>query len=199
MLPTEQDIQIIRGVTWNPVLQWLSETPTHKVISNVAIGLPTLVTATAHGITGSNRVPVWITDVQGPRGLNTDDYTCAEPRWAIVVDSDTLAVEFDSASLSAYTKGGVLTYRAPIDLTGWSASQKLYDAIGSSNVLNELNTSNGGITLGADGTITLVLAAEASAAMALTSGWYKLELTDPNGVVTRVAEGNASIADTALG
>lgn len=195
MLPIPYDIEILRGVTWNPVLQWLSEASVHKPISGVVLGLPTTVTAVAHGLTSNNRAPVWITDVDGPDSLNTGNGGSAKPRWATVVDADTISIDFDSASFAAYRSGGVLTYQPPVDLTGWTASQKIYDAVGG-NLLYELNTKNGGIMLGADGTISRVLTADASAALALVDGWYKLELTDTNGVVTRVVEGAARIADS---
>lgn len=195
MFPINRDIQIIQGATWNPVLSWLSADPTHKIITNVAIGLPTIVTATAHGLTGTARIPVWITNAQGPRGLNTDDYRRSCPRWATMVDADTLAIDFDSGALSPYVAGGVLTYYAPIDLSAWSAVQTLFDAPGATVPVNTIdNASNGGITLGSDGTIKRVLSAAQTAALASMNGWYRLDLTDPNGIVTRFAEGAATVA-----
>lgn len=194
MRPIHEDIVIAQGATWDPVLQWLSETPTHKTISDVTIGLPTLLTVTSHGITGTARVPVWITNVQGPRALNTDGYcAAAQPRWATVVDADTLAVEFDSGSLSDYVRGGVLTYRAPVDLTGWSAEDQMRASVQATDKLFDLTTDNGGITLGSDGTIKRLLSATATAALALVEGIHILELTDSNGTVYRFAEGRACV------
>lgn len=195
MLPIEEDIEILQGVTWADALRWLSEALVHKPITAVAIGLPTVVTAAGHGLpVGDAQQPVWITDVQGPRSLNTDSYKCAEPRWATVVDVDTLNIDFDSASLSAYSKGGVLTYRNPVDLTGWSASMKLYAVLGDAAPLLTLDTgSNGGLTLDAQGNITRTVTAEQSAALGLMNGWYKLDLTDATGAVTRLAEGAAAV------
>lgn len=196
MLPIQQPIQILRGVTWSDPLQWLGENQVHKPISAVAIGLPTLVTATGHGITGTNRFPVWITGVQGPRALNTDDFTCVDPRWATVVDADTLAVEFDSARLGTYVSGGVLSYNPPVDLTGYHASLQIFNAIGDTTPLLTLDDqTNGGITLDTLGNIVRTITAEQSAALGLVNGWYKLELTDSAGTVTRVAEGPAAVAD----
>lgn len=201
MLPIQQDIQILRGVTWNSVLQWLQESQIHKPITAVAIGLPTLVTATAHGITGTNRFPVWITDVQGPRALNTDGYQCADPRWVTVVDADTLAVDFDTGSQNAYVAGGVLSYRPPVDLTDFTAaSMQIFGALGDADPLLTLDIgTNGGITLDALGNISRTINAEQSAALGLLNGWYKLELTDADGAVTRMVEGAVSAADAASG
>jgi len=194
MLPIQSDIQILQGADWQPVLQWLSEDPVHKLITGVEIGLPTILTVPAHGFTVNARMPVWITNVQGPRALNTDGYTDAEPRWATVIDADTLAVDFDSGSLQAYQRGGVLTTRPAVDLIGWSGKQEIRPDINSDVVLNSLTTENGGITLGADGTITRHITAAQSTAMGPLQGVYILELTDPSGVVTRFAQGTACVA-----
>lgn len=194
MLPTEQDIAILLGVTWSTATRWLTEDMVHKPISAVAIGLPTLVTATAHGLSNTQQQPVWITGVNGPRGLNTDDYKCAQPRWADVVDANTLAVDFDSSALSAYTSGGTLTYRVPMDLTGWTGALSIYANCGDATPLLVIdNGSKGGVTLDAQGNITTTISAEQSTALGLLNGWYKLELTDAAGNVTRVAEGAARV------
>lgn len=194
MLPTEQDIEILLGVTWSTVTRWLTDSMVHKPISAVAIGLPTNVTATAHGLDNSQQQPVWITGVNGPRALNTDDYKYAEPRWVDVVDADTLAVDFDSSGLSAYTNGGTLTYRVPMDLTGWSGALSIYGNVGDATPLLVIDTSsNGGVTLDAHGNITTTITAEQSTALGLLNGWYKLELTDAAGNVTRVLEGAAAV------
>lgn len=194
MKPITEDIVIYQGADWEPVLQWLSETPTHKVISDVAIGLPTVVTATAHGITGTDRVPVWITNVQGPRALNTNGYAGAPPLWATVVDVDTLAVDFDSGALSKYVKGGVLTYRAPVDLTGWSAREEMRTSLTADTTEVVLTTDDGGVTLSADGKIQRFVTAAASDALTPFRGVHILELTDTDGRVRRFAEGTVCVS-----
>lgn len=194
MKPITEDITVFQGATWNPVLQWLSETPTHKLVSNVAVGLPTIVTALAHGITGTARVPVWITNVQGPRSLNTKGYTDTAPLWATVVDADTLAIDFDSGSLAPYAGGGVLTYRAPVDLTGWTATDDWRATYQSATSIAVLSTSAGSVVLGADGTIKRTLASTATSAMTAFTGVHILELTDPSGNVTRFAQGNVCVS-----
>ena len=192
MKPICENIVIYQGADWRPVLQWLSETPTHKLITGVQVGLPTLLTVPGHGITGTDRVPVWITNVQGPRALNTDDYTAACPRWATVVDAETLAVDFDSGALNAYVKGGVLTYRQPVDLTGWTAREEIRASIDAPTPLKVL-TTGAGITLGADGSIRRVLSATDTTALPLNARVHMLELTDPAGVVTRFAQGDVTV------
>jgi hypothetical protein len=194
MKPICEDIVIYQGATWNPILQWLQEAPVQKPITGVTLGLPTQVVASAHGITGTARVPVWITGVDGTRGLNTTGYRPEDaPLWATVVDADTLAVDFDSSQLRKYASGGVLTYYPPVDLSTYTAREEIRDSIAATDALVVTATGGQGITLGTDGTIARVLTAAQTAALPLTASIHMLELTDPNGVVTRFSQGRVSV------
>src|SRR5574337_914853 len=142
----------------------------------------------------AGRHPVWITNVKGTRALNTDDYRDACPRWATVVDVDTLAIDLDTGSAQAYQSGGVLTYYPPVDLSGYTARMQVRASVAATDVLLELTTDNGGITLGSDGTVTLQASAITTAALAWTRGMYDLELMDSAGVVTRLAAGSVAVS-----
>lgn len=190
MQPIQQDLTILQGATFADALQWFAADAVHKLITAVAIGLPTLVTATAHGLTGTGRQPVWITNVKGTREVNTDGYRDTCPRWATVVDVDTLALDLDTGSSLAYQSGGVLTYYPPVDLSNYTARMQMRSSAGSDVVLLELTTENGGLTLGGtDGTVSRMIAATATAALAFRTAVYDLELVDGAGNVTRLAEG----------
>lgn len=83
----------------------------------------------------------------------------------------------------------------PIDLTGCTARIQVRPDIESATVLVELNTTNGGITLGGVvGTVDLYLTDEATADFAWTSGVWDLEITHPGGEVTRLAYGTVSVS-----
>lgn len=197
MQPINQDLTILQGATFASVLQWFAADAVHKVIGSVAIGLPTMVTATAHGLTGSGRHPVWITNVKGPYALNTDGYRGSKPQWATVVDADTLAIDFDSGSAAAWvpSPAACLTYYPPVDLTGYTARMQLRASAAADAVLLDLTTENGGITLGAtDGTITCTASAAQTAALAFSTAVYDLELVDGDGAVTRLAEGSVTLS-----
>lgn len=83
----------------------------------------------------------------------------------------------------------------PVDLTGYTArmqAQRRNQASAPPFIM--LTTENGGITLGgAEGTVTLQLSAQATAALQ-ENGVYDLELEDSNGVVTRLLMGNIVIS-----
>lgn len=192
MQPIPQDLVIYQGASFSRKLQWCDPAAVHKVITDVQVGLPTLVKAVAHGLTAVT--PVWITNVKGPRDLNTADYRTACPRSASVVDVDTLAIDFDSGSLQLYQSGGVLTYYPPLDLTGYSARMQVRSSVGSDTVLLELTTEDGGIVIDAlTGTIELRVDAVASAAITWTQGVYDLELVDTDGFTTRLAQGSVNV------
>ena len=85
--------------------------------------------------------------------------------------------------------------RTPIDLTGCEARMQVRPDIESATVLVELNTTNGGITLGGVvGTVDLYLTDEASAAFTWTSGVWDLEITHPSDEVTRLAYGPVNVS-----
>jgi hypothetical protein len=84
----------------------------------------------------------------------------------------------------------------PINLTGYTARMSVRATFTSSSSVLDLNTSNGGITLGGSaGTITITASATTTAALtAPFSGVYDLELVSGGGVVTRLLEGTATVS-----
>ena len=85
--------------------------------------------------------------------------------------------------------------RTPIDLTGCTARMQVRPDIESATVLVELNTTNGGITLGgAAGTIELFISDEASAAFTWLSGVWDLEIEFASGEVRRLMQGTVSVS-----
>lgn len=83
----------------------------------------------------------------------------------------------------------------PVDLTGCTARMQIRPDITSDEVLVELTTENGGITLGdADGTIDLYISAEDTAKVEAAIGVYDLELVTADGDVDRVLSGTVTIS-----
>lgn len=196
MTPIEQDLCLQQGATFAMSLQWCSPNPTFQPITAVQIGLPTLITVPSHGLTGTDPIPVWITNVRGPSDLNTNGYRDTCPRYATVVDTNTLAIDFDSGSLPAWQSGGVLTTYAPINLTGYSGRLQIRPAAGNADVLLEINSAAlGGITIsGTTGVVALQITAAQTTLMTFPNAVYDLIVTAPDGVTTtRLAEGAVSV------
>lgn len=86
----------------------------------------------------------------------------------------------------------------PLDLTGCKARMQVRAEVESTEVLLELTTENGGITLGGTaGTIDFYVGATATAAFTWTSGVFDLEIVHPGALpddVTRLAQGPVSVS-----
>lgn len=95
--------------------------------------------------------------------------------------------EYDITITQGITYTKSFTYRDsngdPIDLTPYTAQMQIRCSIGSTTLVQELTTENGGITLGgALGTVALLISATDTAAMDINQGVYRLNLI--NGAVT---------------
>lgn len=92
---------------------------------------------------------------------------------------------------------GVLPPTGPIvDLTGCTARMHIRETVSSNQVLLELSTTNGMITLLSGSVpdhIKIELSAVTTAALTFTSAVYDLEIVTPSGFVTRLLKGNITV------
>lgn len=87
------------------------------------------------------------------------------------------------------------TPAVPVNLTGCTARMHVRSEVKSPNVLLDLTTANGGITLGgAAGTVDLYLSDDQTTAITWTSGVYDLEVEFANGDVRRLLYGSVSVS-----
>jgi hypothetical protein len=86
----------------------------------------------------------------------------------------------------------VLTVR-DTDLTGYSARMQIRATLDADTVLVELTTGDGITIDGPAGQITLLLDDTQTAALDWCVGVYDLELTDPDGNVTRLLKGPVEV------
>ena len=83
---------------------------------------------------------------------------------------------------------------SPVDLTGYTAALQARYNVDASTTFISL-TSGSGLTLGgALGTITVDLTAAQTAALTCFYGVYDLELTAPDGTVTRLLQGTVTVS-----
>ena len=76
----------------------------------------------------------------------------------------------------------------PVDITGYTADMQVRDV--SNNLITELSTANGRITLtSALGTVNLTLTAAQTAALTVGNYNYGLNLTSPGGIVYQIIQG----------
>lgn len=82
-----------------------------------------------------------------------------------------------------------------VNLTGATAKMQIRPDYGNATVLHQLDTNNGGITLGGTaGTVALYIAAADTAGFTWTSGVYDLDVTLSNGDVVRLVQGGVGVS-----
>ena len=87
-------------------------------------------------------------------------------------------------------------FGAPVTVTGWTAKAQVRSAPGNPTVLYEWSATAGNITVTGT-TVTLRVPAADSSAWTWTTADYDLKLTDLNGNVYRIAEGQV-VVDPAI-
>lgn len=189
------DFVIIQGATFNPQLKYSQPQFTVKPITAITNSGQAVVIATGHGLTVD--WPVWIVKVTGMDQINhqSADLPLANKAYfGYFVDANTIRLNKDSSRYSAYVSGGELLYHPPVDLTGYTARMQIRPTVTDPTIIIELNTTNGGIALGAAaGTINLLITAVQSALFTFQNAVYDLTLTSPTGVVTNLLAGNVSL------
>ena len=82
-----------------------------------------------------------------------------------------------------------------VDLTGAAARMQIREKLEAPDVLLELSTTNGGVSLGGvDGTVVLRIEADATAALTWRIGVYDLEIEFADGTVRRLLSGGVSVS-----
>lgn len=83
----------------------------------------------------------------------------------------------------------------PVPLGGYTAKMQVRKSASAADVLVELSTTNGRISITPNtGTVTLIFDATTTAALSFSSGVYDLEMTSASGVVTRLMQGAITVS-----
>lgn len=93
-----------------------------------------------------------------------------------------------------WRSGATVETAQPVDLTGCTARAQIRSELDSPEVLLELSTENGRITLGGEtGEIRLEIDAVTTAAIDWESGVYDLEIVFPDNTVVRRMAGTVAV------
>lgn len=190
-------IVIRKGATYKQVLRWETTPRTYANITAITKAGPAVLTIPTHGLPDGWRVDR-IVAVGGMKEINTHQLSAGQfvrtgfgrqfPRGfkATVVDSNTIKLlDVNSSSFSTYTTGGQIEYYTPVNLAGYVARMQIRPSASSSTILASLTSAGGDITLDNTAkTITIQIAATATAAYTFRSGVASLELESSGGVVT---------------
>jgi len=187
MQPAKLDLHIVQGATLRDTLRLMQPRYEYRPITGIS-GSPLRLTVD-HGLPGSWLA--WVEGVNGMQGVNRSPRT-ERPHRVTVVDAATLEIN----ALSAFglnPSGGQLIYKPPVDLTGATARMQVRDKPGG-ELLLELSTANGGLTMTGAGTIDRAISAAATAAITWAEGVYDLEVTYADGTVHRYFEGAVTVS-----
>lgn len=187
--PAKINFKLYQGSTFLETLRWETSTKTYKPISAITRAAPAVITATAHGVPNGWRVRV--TNVLGMTDINSADTY----HTATVLSPNTIELnQVNALGYKDYVSGGVLEYNQPVDLAGFTARMQLREKLDSATTIVELTTENGGITIDNTlKTITIQIAASATALYEFSSAVYSLEMVSSGGQVTPFASGTITL------
>lgn len=142
--PIKINFQVYQGSTFKQVLRWESATKTYIPIIDITKSAPVRITAPGHNVPEGWRVRV--SNVSGMKEINTGDTYYQ----ASVEDANTIVLNnINSLSYTPYTSGGVIEYNSPVSLAAITGVLKIAENIGSSTLLYEATSQNGGIVINA--------------------------------------------------
>lgn len=192
----KKDLVIEKGSTFTHLVRWATEVFTYKAITGITQAAPARVTSTAHGIPDGWKVA--LVSVKGMREISAEENPPATTDYKIatLVDADHVELNaVNSSEFTAYTSGGYIQFKTPVDMTGYTASFKVYDRAGGTELLS-LTTANSGVLI--DNTkklITITMSATATQALVWKKGVYEFYMISQDGVVTELLTGNISVID----
>lgn len=189
-----KEILIQRGTTFVFDTFWAHRDQlTYKAITAISLasGAPRL-TVPGHGLpTG---YPVAATRVGGMKQINAENSPPSGKDYVEIVRIDDNNIEFngvDATGFSAYTSGGFIQFKTPVDFAGYTARSDIKDKVGgtvlaSSEVDAEpLNIIDIDL-VPTEFRIRTTISATDTAAIAWSKGVTDLEMVSPLGVVTKL-------------
>ena len=192
--PARINFTIYQGATFNEELRWESSYKTYVPITDITKSAPIVVTAPAHGVPLNWRVK--FTNILGMTDLNsTEDYHQVSS-----LTTNTITInDINSLGFKSYTSGGILEYNTPIDMTGYTGRMQIRETIDSTDIIQELSTSNNQIVINnTNKTITLNIPAATTSGFNFTTAVYGLNLTSAGGQVIPFCTGILSLTREAI-
>lgn len=198
-----KDLSLVAGTSSSLVLRWESAPILRKAITgiSVATGAPR-ITVAGHGIPDGWRVA--ITGVKGMAELNASDSARlrdSDYYQATVIDANTIELnEVNGADFKAWTSSGVVQWNTPVELTGFTGRLRVENRHGgtllASNLVADAPLNTLSLTIDTSlKTITAVLPAAATTALAGKSGVWEVEMVsgDATPVITQLLRGSFSV------
>ena len=172
------NVVIDQGADW--YINFIYKQPAQ--ITNVTGNGTTVTFTAANGLTPGQIVSI--------DGVLPDVYNLQD---VVVATATPTQFTVTNGATGIYISGGLAT--APYDISGFTADMQLRSLPSDPTAVLTLTTENGGITItGAQGLIEVH--ATSTQTMNIDEGpyYYDIEITSPQGVVTRVAQGQAIVS-----
>lgn len=172
------NVVIDQGADW--YINFIYKQPAQ--ITNVSGNGTTVTYTAANGLTAGQIVSI--------DGVLPDVYNLQD---VVVATASSTQFTVTNGATGYYISGGLAT--APYDLTGFSAAMQLRSLPSDPTAVLTLTTANGGITItGATGLIEVHATATQTGNIDEGPYYYDIEITSPQNVVTRVAQGQAIVS-----
>lgn len=188
-----KDLEIKQGKTFKLVIRWETEPIIYRPITGIEQSAPVRLSVPLHGLPNGWRAAV--TGVKGMTEINAEANNLKDKdyRPASVVNAGVIEFnDINAEGFKPYVSGGHVQFKSPVSLTGMTARMKVKDKVGGVTLLTL--TSADGIQIDITNyTITLVISAELTEAMAWSKGVYDLEMIDVDGVVTGLLNGKVTV------
>lgn len=186
----EVPLFIVPGKTFNKPFRWGQNRLAYRQISAASQTAPCILTVTGHGMPDG-----WAYQIAGADGMIQLNTPKGKYRQAIVIDPNTVEInDLDASGFEPYLGGGILSYPMPVQLAGYTAAMHVRRNVRDTATLFELTSAGGGILINdTTKTITLVMTAAATAALAEGEAVYDIEMTSAGNEVSLLAYGPVTI------
>lgn len=137
-------LPFVKGDTFIMAARWEQPVFSYAPITTITQAAPASITATAHGVPNGWRVAVQ--SAKGMTDINAADLKDKSFVKATVIDVDTIELNtINSLGFKPHTTGsGVVVFRTPVDLTGYSARMQVRDKIGGTLLISSSTYLGGG-------------------------------------------------------
>lgn len=184
MQPARLPLRVIRGATFNQPIRLSSPRQQWVDIQSIEATAPVRIKAPGHGLTADWMA--WASGIAGFPDLNRE-LGRNEPLQVVYVDADTLELP-GVDGVGKHASGGRLLLLRPLDLTGVTGRLQVRRDPEAAEVLLELTTASGAVVVAGPGLLRLRITD--TEGLNFGRAWYGLDLTFPDGTVTRYLEGD---------
>jgi hypothetical protein len=190
----QKNIRICQGKTYFKEFLWGVGPLIYKPIESIDRSAPLVMKVPNHDLIDD--WPFYITHVQGMRDINDNPDTPINPRFARVIDADTLelnsVVSLDFGQHTPNT--GVIRYATYPNFSGMEARMQIRNRVGGTVLLSLTSQPDGGIVLdNLNKKIVIEVGADVTEGFGWKRGVYDLEIEDISGRVYGIAYGSVSL------